>query len=164
MRLQARPFTVEIKSRKRSTEPAKAASFDSRDDWVNLVPPDDLPERDVYADLVDAPSSEARREAEKLFGQFAGDPKPVPTQADREVPVATHAELAPPAVRVLPDLLAAAREEERIAFATPKRKRAAKGSGTTKPRKRIEQPRSAAAAQVISLPRCRMGTLKRRRR
>src|SRR5215211_2669045 len=49
-------------------------------------------------------------------------------------------ELAP--VRVLPDLLAVAREEERRAGEAPKRKRAAKGAGTTKPRKKIEQART----------------------
>jgi len=152
MRPHARPFTVEIKNRKRPTEPARAASFDSRDDWADLISPDDLPERNVHADFLDAPSSEARREAEKLFNRFAGDPKPVPTQAAREAPVATQAELGAPAVRVLPDLLAAAREEERIAVATPKRKRATKGSRIAK-LKTIEQPpRTAAAVRVIDPP------------
>ena len=154
MRPQARPFTVEIKIRKRPTEPATAASFVSRDDWADLIPPDELLERDVHADLLDPASSEARSEAEKLFGLFAGDPKPVLTQGVREVPVATPAELAVPTVRVLPDLLAAAREQERIAVATPniERQRAAKGSGTTKPRKRTEPPQTAAAVRVIDPP------------
>ena len=121
MRPQARPFTVEIKTRKRPTEPATASSFVSDDDWVDLVPPDGLPERDVQADLLDAPSSEARPKAEKLFSRFAGNPKPVPTQAAREAPVA----------------------------ATPKRKRATKGSRIAK----LEQPpRTAAAVRVIDPP------------
>jgi hypothetical protein len=151
MRPQARPFTVEIKIRKRPTEPATAASFVSRDDRADLIPPDELLERDVHADLLDPASSEARSEAEKLFGLFAGNPKPVLTQGVRGAPVATPAELAVPTFRILPDLLAAAREEERIAVATPKRQRAAKGSGTTKPRKRTEPPQTAAV-RVIDPP------------
>jgi hypothetical protein len=137
MRPQARPFTVEIKSRKRSTELGMAASFD--DDWVDLAPSDDLPERDVCAGLVDdVPPSEARRAAEKLFGRFVADQKPVPTQVASDAPVPTAPEPVAP-VRVLPDLLAVAREEEGRAGEAPKRKRAAKGAGTTKPRKKSEQ-------------------------
>jgi hypothetical protein len=67
MRPQPRPFTVEIKIRKRPTEPATAASFVSRDDRADLIPPDELLERDVHADLLDPASSEARSEAEKLL-------------------------------------------------------------------------------------------------
>jgi hypothetical protein len=152
MRPQARPFTVEIKSRKRSTDPGMAASFDSRDDWVDLAPSDDLPERDIYADLGDgAPASEARRAAEKLFGRFVADQKPVPTQVASDAPVPTAPELVAP-VRVLPDLLAVAREEERRAGEAPKPKRAAKGAGTMKPRKTIEQARTHVDVQVIDPP------------
>src|SRR5687768_5837639 len=54
MRPQARQFSVEIKSRKRPTSPAIAASAAARqDDWVDLIPPDDVPERDVHEDLAD---------------------------------------------------------------------------------------------------------------
>jgi hypothetical protein len=152
MRPKARPFTVEIKSRKRSTEPAMAASFDSCDGFVDLARSDDLPERDIYADLGDgAPSSEARRAAEKLFGRFVADQKPVPTQVASEAPVPTAPELVAP-VRVLPDLLAVAREEERRAGEVPKPKRAAKGVGTTKPRKKIEQARTQVGVQTIDPP------------
>src|SRR3954452_16232931 len=119
MRPRARPFMVEIKSSKRATQPASAASFSRLDDWGDLIPPDDLPARDVHQDLIDGPpSSEARREAEKLFNRFAGDQQPVPTSDDPEAPVSANPEALAPAVRVLPDLLAAAREEERIAIAT----------------------------------------------
>jgi len=152
MRRPARPFTVEIKSRKRSTEPAMAASFDSRDSFVDLAPSDDLPERDIYAGLGDgAAPSEARREAEKLFGRFVADQKPVPTQVASEAPVSTGPELVAP-VRVLPDLLAVAREEERRAGEAPKPKRAAKGVGPTKPRKKIEQARTDIDVRVIDPP------------
>ena len=75
MRPQIRGFTVEIKARRRSQRPL--GLLVSRDSWADPIAPDDLPERDVYADLVDgAPPSEARRAAEKLFGRFVADQKP----------------------------------------------------------------------------------------
>ena len=127
------------------------ASLVSRDSWADLIPPDDLPERDVYADLVDgAPPSEARRAAEKLFGRFAADQKPVPTQVASEAAVPTAPELVAP-VRVLPDLLAVAREQERRAGEAPKPKRA-KGAATTKPRKKMEQARTQVGVRVIDPP------------
>ena len=55
-------------------------------------------------------------------------------------------------MRVLPDLLAVAREEERRAGEAPKPKRAAKGAGTTKPRKKIEQARTQVGVRVIDPP------------
>src|SRR4051812_1852093 len=152
MRPLTRGFTVEIKSRRRSTKPVMTASLVSRDDWVDLAPSDDLPERDIYADLGDgAPASEARRAAEKLFGRFVADQKPVPTQVASDAPVPTAPELVAP-VRVLPDLLAVAREEERRAGEAPKPKRPAKGAGTMKPRKTIEQARTHVDVQVIDPP------------
>jgi hypothetical protein len=124
------------------------ASLVSRDNWADLIPPDDLPERDVYADLGDdAPPSEARRAAEKLFGRFIADEKPVPTQVASEAPVPTAPELLAP-VRVLPDLLAVARDEERRAGEAPKPKRAARGAGTTKARKKVEQARTHVGVRV----------------
>src|SRR5215217_8429510 len=104
MRPLTRGFTVEIKARRRSIEPAMTASLVSRNSWADLIPPDDLP-GDVYADLVDAPPNEARRRAEKLFGRFVADQKPVPTKVTSEAPVPTVPDLVAP-VRVLPDLLA----------------------------------------------------------
>ena len=98
-----------------------------------------------------AAASEARRQAEKLFGRFVADQKPVPTQVASEAPVPTAPELVAP-VRVLPDLLAVAREEERRAGEAPKPKRAAKGAGTMKPRKTIEQARTHVDVQVIDPP------------
>jgi hypothetical protein len=128
------------------------ASLVSRDSWTDLIPPDDLPERDVYADLVDGvPPSEARRAAEKLFDRFVADQKPVPTQVASELAVSTAPKPVAP-VRVLPDLLAVAREEERRAGEAPKRKRAAKGAGTTKPRKKSEQARTHVDVRVIDPP------------
>jgi hypothetical protein len=152
MRPLTRGFTVEIKARRRSTEPAMTASLVSRDSWADLIPPDDLSERDVYADLGDgAPPSEARRRADKLFGRFVVDQKPVPTRVASEAAVPTASELVAP-VRVLPDLLAVAREEERRAGEAPKRKRAATGAGTTKPRKKSEQARTQVGVRVTDPP------------
>jgi|tagenome__1003787_1003787.scaffolds.fasta_scaffold20776790_1 hypothetical protein len=152
MRPLTQGFTVEIKARRRSTEPAMTASLVSRDSWADLIPPDDLPERDADADLGDgALPSEARRAAEKLFGRFLVDQKSAPTQVASEAPVPTApGPMAP--VRVLPDLLAVAREEERRAGEAPKPKRAAKGAGTTKPRKKSEQARTQVAVRVIDPP------------
>ena len=70
MRPQPRPFMVETKSRRRATQPENSASFTRRDDWLDLVPPDDLPERDVNEDLGVAPAHEAFREAEKVFARI----------------------------------------------------------------------------------------------
>src|SRR4051794_1980409 len=67
MRPQPRPFMVETKSRRRATQPENSASFTRRHDWLDLVPPDDLPERDVNEDLGVAPAHEAFREAEKVL-------------------------------------------------------------------------------------------------
>jgi hypothetical protein len=149
MRPLTRGFTVEIKARRRSIEPAMTASLVSRDSWADLIPPDDLP-GDVYADLVDAPPNEARRRAEKLFGRFVADQKPVPTKVASEAPVPTVPDLVAP-VRFLPDLLAVAREEERRAGEAPKQKRA-KGAATTKPRKKSERARIHVGVRVIDPP------------
>src|SRR4051812_30852369 len=98
MRPQARPFMVETKSRRRATQPENSASFTRRDDWLDLVPPDELPERDVNEDLGVAPAQEAFREAERVFARIGaavelGDGPPAPVA------------IAEPARRVLPDLL-----------------------------------------------------------
>jgi hypothetical protein len=137
MKPQARAFSVEIKSRKRPTSPAVAASAAAgQDDWVDLIPPDDVPERDVHEDLADpSVQSEARREAERLFGRL-GDAQPVETRKNPTAPVPPEA--APAPARVLPDLLAEVREQERQNVEKPERKRAAKAPGRKRPRKRVE--------------------------
>jgi hypothetical protein len=73
MRPQARPFSIEIKSRKRNTPPGISASPGARDDWIDAIPAHHPPERDVGEDLADADAhSEARREAERVFGRLKG--------------------------------------------------------------------------------------------
>jgi hypothetical protein len=42
-----------IKSRRRNAPPAIPASATRQDSWTDEIPPDDLPERDVHADLAD---------------------------------------------------------------------------------------------------------------
>ena len=152
MRPQARPFSVEIKSRKRQTPLAIPASAAGHDDWIDAIPPDDVPERDVHEDLAGpAAQSEARREAERVFARLADDAPPAETRdeaasADAPAPVPEA-----PAARVLPDLLAAAREQERLKAEKPKRTRAPKGTKVKRSRKtkspelRVEQPAPAAS-------------------
>src|ERR687898_998381 len=133
MRPQARQFSVEIKSRKRPTSPAISASAAARqDDWVDLIPPDDVPERDVHEDLAGTSvPSEARREAERLFGRL-GDAQPVETRKDAAAPF--QPQPAPAPARVLPDLLAETREQERQKVEKPERTRAAKTPRAKRPR------------------------------
>src|SRR3954468_21722236 len=102
MRPQARPFMVETKSRRRATQPETSASFTRRDDWLDLVPPDDLPERDVNEDLGVAPAHEAFREAERVFVRIGGGAQAVKDGSPAPVAVA---ESEATNRRVLPDLL-----------------------------------------------------------
>jgi hypothetical protein len=151
MRPQARPFSVEIKNRKRTAPPAPASAA-RQDDWIDAIPPDDVPERDVHADLADpAGQSEARRKAEWVFARLNGHAEPSETQneAAPEEPTAPAPEA--PAPRVLPDLLAGAREEERTMVEKPKRTRVPKptkvkrSKKTKSPGPRLEQPEPAAS-------------------
>jgi len=53
------------------------------DDWLDLVPPDDLPERDVNEDLGIAPThNQAFREAEKVFARIGNTSEPVEAEED----------------------------------------------------------------------------------
>src|SRR3954465_9801285 len=104
MRPQTRPFMVETKSRNRTRQPAISASFTRQNDWLDLVPPDDLPERDVNEDLGVAPAHEAFRAAERVFARNEGGAQAVPAPDADQAPLT----IAEPPRRVLPDLLAAA--------------------------------------------------------
>src|SRR5215204_3175982 len=145
MRPQARPFMVETKSRRRATQPENSASFTRRDDWLDLVPPDELPERDVNEDLGVAPAHEAFREAERVFARIGGGAQAVEVRDGPPAPVA----VAEPARRVLPDLLAAAREEERVSIRLPKTKRAGTRTPTTRRTKARQQPVSTFATPGV---------------
>jgi hypothetical protein len=146
MRPQARPFMVETKSRRRATQPENSASFTRRDDWLDLVPPDELPERDVNEDLGVPPAHEAFREAEKVFARIGNISEPVQANDASPAPVA----VAEPSRRVLPDLLAAAREEERVSIRLRKTKRAGTRTPTTQRRtKAHQQPVSTFATPGV---------------
>ena len=135
MRPRSRPFMVEIKSSKRTAQPA--ASSAHRNTWDDLVPLGDLPARDIQAFLIEGPvSREALRETEKLFGRFAGDQPSVHTTNGGKAPISPHAKPSALVVRVLPDLLADAREHERTAALMPERKRASNGSNTVQRRRK----------------------------
>jgi hypothetical protein len=162
MRPQARPFSVEIKSRRRNAPPAIPASATRQDHWTDEIPPDDLSERDVHADLADhAGQSEARREAERVFAGLNDRPKPSETQDGGELDEPPAPAPEAPAPRVLSDLLAGAREEERTMVEKPKRTRVPKATKVKRSRKtkspgpRLEQPEPAAsepAAKITPVP------------
>jgi hypothetical protein len=131
-----------------------------QDEWIDAIPPD-LPERDVRADLGDpAGQSEGRREAERVFARLSGQAEPSETQneAALQEPTASAPQALTP--RVLPDLLAGAREEERTMVEKPKRSRVAKATKvkrskkTKSPGPRLEQPEPAPepAAEVAPEP------------
>ncbi|MFL5113372.1 MAG: hypothetical protein ACJ8DL_22070 [Microvirga sp.] len=124
---------VEIKSSKRTAQPASAAPPNNSDDLIS----GDLPARDIQAFLIDGPMSrEALREADKVFSRFAGDQPSVHTTNGGKAPLSPDAEPSAPLVRVLPDLLAAAREHERTAALMPERKRASNSSKTVQRRRK----------------------------
>jgi hypothetical protein len=125
---------------------------------MDAIPPDDLPERDVHEDLSNASQSEARREAERVFARLNGQAQPSEAQdeAAPEEPTAPAPEA--PAPRVLPDLLAGAREEERTMVEKPKRTRVPKPTKVKRSRKtkspgpRLEKPEPAASEHVAIAP------------
>ena len=135
MRPQARPFSVETNSRKRTAPPAISASA-RQDDWNDIIPPHDVPARDVHGGLAEpAGPSEARREAERVFARVNGHARPSESQDEAAPgePLARAPEA--PAPRVLPDLLAAARDQERTMVEKPKRTRVLKATKVKRSRK-----------------------------
>jgi hypothetical protein len=147
MRPQTRPFRVETKTRNRARQPAISASFTRNDDWLDLVTPADLPERDVNEDLGVGPAHEVFREAESIFARIGGGAQAVQASDAHPGPVT----IAEPARRVLPDLLAAAREEERVSIRLPKTKRATRRTPTRPRRAKTDYhpvPASVPAPEV----------------
>ena len=98
MRPQTRPFRVETKTRNRARQPAISTSFTRNDDWLDVIPPADLLERDVNEDLGVAPAHEAFREAERVFARIGGGAQAVPAPDADPAPVT----IAEPARRVCP--------------------------------------------------------------
>ena len=150
MKLSTRPFMVEIKNRKRATSPAMASSFTRRDDWLDPISPDALPQRDVHEDLTVAPAqSQALREAEKVFQGLRGSVQPALAQSEpTTAAISSGSEAVTP--RVLPDLRAAAREEERDDVRKPRRNDAANRSTEGQSRKKAPaKPAQVPAAGPI---------------
>ena len=137
MKLSTRPFMVEIKNRKRATSPAMASSFTRRDDWLDPISPDALPQRDVHEGLTVAPAqSEALREAEKVFQGLRGSGQPALAQSESTTAaISSGSEAVSP--RVLPDLRAAAREEEREDVRKPRRNGASNRSTEVSPVRKL---------------------------
>ena len=153
MKLSTRPFMVEIKNRKRATSPTMASSFTRRDDWLDPISPDPLPQRDVHESLTVPPAqSQALREAEKVFQGLRGSGQTV--RADSEpttAAISSESEVVNP--RVLPDLRAAAREAEREDVRQPRRNGAANRSTEGQPRKKVSaKPLRVPAAGPIIEP------------
>ena len=136
MKSQARPFTVEMKSRRR---PLQA----SHTNWSTVIDepsPDELPRRDVREDAADTPFAAASR----VFGAFISSAISTPTLGELAASVFTSRPQEQPAEqtatvegrtgRILPSLLPvnrfeAASDEEnapatKAAKANPPRKRA----------------------------------------
>jgi hypothetical protein len=141
MRPQTRPFTIEVKSRRRSAQRATPAGAPVGGTWSNLIPPSDLPEHGRHDDLASmASNGHAFREASRVFERGSHGHQGEP---ERE-PALPAIEPQAPIPRVLPDLVAAAREQERIETATleaRKRKRASNGSLRKPQRNRVQAGR-----------------------
>jgi hypothetical protein len=126
MRPQTRPFTVEMKNQRR------APTSRRRGDWLSFLPPDELP-ADEKLPRVASHDKQALRDAPKAFGPL-GAPAveaqgaPLTPRASLESDPQAHVR------RVLPDLVAAAREQERIEILTrpPPRQRRARKTPTPK--------------------------------
>src|SRR3954469_19095820 len=118
MRPQTRPFTVQLKSRRRPP-----AGMEQVPRAVDDISPDDLPERDVRSDLgTTSIQTEAWREASKLFNLF----NPWGGQMDKDqdqTPQPVEATPDAPSPRLLPDLTSQTREEERVGSAHGARER-----------------------------------------
>ena len=135
MRPQARPFAVEFR-RKRTPQPARPAS--RRDEWLDTRPPD----------INEGSSNEPRREAERVFQRLQGSAGHATEQASVSLGIAPAAAPAHPS-RVLPDLLTAAREEQRQIAEKPQRSRRAKSPPANRPTK--GQPEAAPSLPIIAV-------------
>ena len=143
---------VEIKNRKRATSPA-ASSFTRRDDWLDPICRDALPQRDGHEGLTVAPAqSQALREAEKVFQGLRGSGQTAPAESEpKTAAISSESEVVTP--RVLPDLRTAAREAEREDVRQPRRNGAANRSTEGQPRKKVSaKPLRVPAAGPIIEP------------
>jgi hypothetical protein len=129
-----------VKSRKRPAQHATPATPRVSSTWIDLFRPGDLPEHGRPEDLASiASNAGALREASRVFGGRGG--RAQAAELDQE-PALDVAATEPQALspRVLPDLVAAAREQERVeaeALEARKRRHASKGSIRKPQRKRV---------------------------
>lgn len=159
MKRQTRPFAIEIKTSRKTTLPLRDAPK-PQNDWIDPFP-DDVPDRDVYEDVV-AEKSEAVRQAERLFTRATGPEQqgaaaaPVPVRPALMTPEIAVA--APPPAerrtpRILPDLLAQARADERQSqeqfdLEEVRRKPAPKRSPTEAKPQRARNPRLPMSGEL----------------
>src|SRR5829696_1540444 len=158
MKLSTRPFMVEIKNRKRAASPA-ASSFTRRDDRLDPICPDALPQRDGHEGLTVAPAqSQALREAEKVFQGLRGSGQTAPAESEpTTAAISSESQVVTP--RVLPDLRTAAGEAKREDVRQPRRNGAANRSTEGQPRKKVSAKplRVPAAGPIIEpAPACQL--------
>jgi len=151
MKRPSRPFAVEIRATRR---PAQVPGWENAVSGDGLDPfPEDLPVRDVHEDVAARETSEALREAERVFGG-GSKVEPAPAPGSEEAPATSLAlpqaegEGEPRPRRVLPDLLALARAEplpptEPAPLRSPRRAAA--------PRKRPPEEAPAPVEPVLPL-------------
>ncbi len=157
MKRQTRPFTVEIKSSRKPAPPSLGSSLKASPEWVDPFP-NDLPERDIHEDFLPEARSEAFRKAEQLFARVTEPSERVakvtsaaaePSDLRLRAPAPRAESHAP---RVLPDLFAQARHEERKAEQEPDPQPASKHSPTkAKPKTKPARKRSAPANDELPL-------------
>src|SRR4051794_36985609 len=148
MKPQARAFSVETKSPKRRTTAAMAR----RDDWLDITPPDDLSDGHLPDD--GSIQSQARRQAEEVFGRPGGVSTSAEEPSDAASPV-TSLPQAAPSPRVLPDLLSAAPEQQSRPVQEPKRERARKGTKPKSTSKGANPKRTSKGTRPKSAPESR---------
>ncbi len=159
MKRQQRPFSVEIKNPRKQSRPTSLSSARAPEMWTDPFP-EDVPERDVYEDLIAEDKGDALREAEKVFSRLM-EPTPDSTNAElvqapepvgalQEIPAQTEL----PVPRVLPDLLARSRTEEQLPRADQSvSQRSSRRAGpTTKPRQNEPAPQQAALDLFSEVP------------
>jgi hypothetical protein len=119
--------------------------------WLNLLPLGDAAKPSAHEELAQAPRQGAVREAERVFQPPWQGVQPVEMQ-DKLIEPVTLIERPIRPLRVLPDLTAAAREQQpRAAFHAPARKRAPKGSLTTKRHSKIRREEPTTADLLTSM-------------
>ena len=154
MRTRARAFSVEIKQRKRTSHNQSATSLARPGAWLYLLPLGDAAKPSADEALAQAPQQGER--CEKLRDCFSRLGKGF-SRLRQDTPFGSSTLTKSPVrqLRVLPDLIAAAREQQqRATVQAPARKRAPEGSLTTKRQSKIgrEQPTTGDPTTSMEAP------------